>query len=966
MEQLPPLPNSSSSTSTSQKSSSRQSLNEHDTAIRIITQFQQDYPRDNFPLDPDELTKKQRDRTKDSKKKVMEKFKPLMAAYWFLLKEKGKNINPESGVVLTGTTGKYAEYENIWNNLGSSNSSSDEELLPSDQLKSRALEHLSTNNHPAQYSKAYVNTNITNLNDLDLCAYFVVENYKTNPGTGATIKPNSPVYNHLMSLCTHFIEDTRYSSNNIRKPFIDKPTLTRLRKMAKNILIMFRIIQNDQLVTFDRYSGFNTSFLNPSINTGGLNFIRCAYFILYNIDFRTGKKHAITDKIAGELIDMFKTTIDMMLNNTNNLFELNPKINYIQSLNSIQKNTLKQFLHTNRGNGSLSVRDVQIIADLCDINMIGYLYLGDNNLYRTGLQELKQNYDHYYQIIHGFFNPRNSPIIGSPKLSPKADSENAAHDESLIVDDCKAKFPFEELQPHYQPFIKQMQRICSRIIDKTRCLPIPDLYSSIKTTYQRAFSTVTTIPITIDAKNPLLYMLPYWINNTEEDKKYIFRRLVENNNTGGYFGFGFRFTLLNNAAIDAGGVSRDTLTSLPKFIKNGILRSNSKSSDNSTTGSNMFIKIGDRYSINPYFDIDKLLDYNSYQGPEAFKTLMTNMDKKQKTLELYKFVGAFYAFCILNNIGIDLSLSYSILYQLLSIPSAELDINKLTAYYLTDNEAERNSILTIMKSDDFHTIIPNYYEKAMNDNIDEGQLLHSNGSPVADTEHITKDTFIPFIKMISYHKQINDPRIKDNLNAFITGFRLFRMNEVLLNKSVNIYTLDQLLSSREITDHQLDSLVNQIHIYPHLEHPVDREIQEVYYDWLCNIISQKGTNYPITAIEGETTHDANKRKKTEFILFIRNLLKFWTGNDRIPPENTSLYLYFLNEPDDSRDPHTYVYHLPRAATCSRMLKIPVKPLATEEETDKYYDYDPFYKRLVIAATNGGGFSFAGGKRLKQR
>ena len=200
-----------------------------------------------------------------------------------------------------------------------------------------------------------------------------------------------------------------------------------------------------------------------------------------------------------------------------------------------------------------------------------------------------------------------------------------------------------------------------------------------------------------------------------------------------------------------------------------------------------------------------------------------------RTVELFRFIGAYYAFCILNDICIDIPLSRTILYGLYKT-IGDLDQNKVITYYLLDNASKPGLARTIIKQGDSYMQTPDVY---LPTNAEVAEAVQ-NGTDIEDTaglagmfndfaeQHyhgeepfhlieednnkpVTVENLRDYIFRVAMYENFGaaveeDTPLINLAKGFYEGFNIFGVKKTLsqLLRSKPIIVLDRLLSSYEI------------------------------------------------------------------------------------------------------------------------------------------------------------------------
>ena len=618
------------------------------------------------------------------------------------------------------------------------------------------------------------------------------------------------------------------------------------------------------------------------------------------------------------------------------------------------------------------------------------------------------------------------PRLASSRRSTRDntnDSQDRRHreHEADILNSCNEVFGhIAETEGYYQKFGKLMLRICSKTViptvseSRTRpngpCPSVIDFRRRLITAYNPILIQRSQISIkNIDPTNVLPFMFNEWIKLKErpERQKSFFKRLTS------------EFFLIQNplfgVGVDAGGVSRTLLNNLAEQIKDFCaLGYPKKTGENENRIFKESVKDSNRYVFNPKFRLDQfemqlphgyteqdmrtnahlrdlrdgIIETGRNENPihiDGFVGINQRLNSKYpnieaRTAELFKFIGAYYAFCILNDICIDIPLSRNILYGLYKT-IGDLDQNKVITYYLLDNASKPGLARTIIKQEDSYMQTPDIY---LPTNAEVAEAVQ-NGTDIEDTsglagmfndfaeQHhhgeepfhlieednnkpVTVENLRDYIFRVAMYENFGraveeDTPLINFAQGFYEGFNIFGVKKTLsqLLRSKPIIVLDRLLSSYEIPTKPGRNVQM---MYPAGYQPNQSEITTMRYfinfklrfnsnnaaahdiiNWFREILFNYGSDYPVdTSIYAHPTDEIRTELFTEFF---KKLIAFWSGNPKVMFNKN----YIINLIDNRASGA-----LPMSHTCFFTLDLPTNITSKED----------LYRRLILAVFNSGG------------
>ena len=615
-------------------------------------------------------------------------------------------------------------------------------------------------------------------------------------------------------------------------------------------------------------------------------------------------------------------------------------------------------------------------------------------------------------------HPANGPGHPSSPRKTSSDNEDRSHTKHIpgILKNCKLTFQHIADNPGpFQKLGKLMLRICSKTIlpeisERTKpnasCPIIPDVKRLVLSHLRiprapQDYNAKMKIK-ELDPTNILPFIYNYWID-LEPSKKATFFKVK-----------GEPFYMIQNiffgAGIDQGGVSREIMSKLAEQIKdfcglgypdtsNRDSQKNNKIFVESVEGSGRYI-INSRFKLNTFKM--NIPGYSAQQisTNEHLITLQRKYDEinenlinkypniHARTYELYKFIGSYYTYCLINDISINIQLSHNLLYVLVG-SSPINNINKIITYYLMDNAGHPGLARTIVKKDDSYMQTPEVYlaendynepgiAGTINDYAEQHRpydppfTLHNGSRDLSITIHNLKHYIRKVAMYESYGRTISSTaslvgdlstlRLDFKVANFISGFNSYDIIEVFKRtlKNKPVLTLDLLLSSYEIPTKP--ELHEHIH-YPYRYIPTSskmftmkyfvnyimflqqsesiREGKKIY-NWFQEILFDYGKDYPIDTEQYPNATD--ELREELFVEFFKKLIAFWSGNPKIIHGRE----YIINCIHS-----TIAGALPQSHTCFFAIDLPLNISSKED----------LYRRLVIAVLNSDpGIGNAGGRR----
>ena len=273
---------------------------------------------------------------------------------------------------------------------------------------------------------------------------------------------------------------------------------------------------------------------------------------------------------------------------------------------------------------------------------------------------------------------------------------------------------------------------------------------------------------------------------------------------------------------------------------------------------------------------------------------------------VYYRAGEFMAFCVRNDIPINMKLSRAILARIL-YKQSEIQNEEYFVYMMSEMPETTSGLFTLLRRpDDIE-----YAELEMND---EFKL-------VANNEPLTIDNYTKYLGLRAKHQLLHQmlPDEEDTtpwLRAFLDGFYIrnrLRRNNVTINE------LDDLLSGVPITVENVREWMTTKIQFPDANNDFKMQVLQILGD-------SDLAEFPFDQIGKDATSMTLEEKQAEYITFISKLLFFWSGLRKIDMSKTYQIIRI-----NARG-------LPKASTCFYQLKIPFE----------IRDKQDLYRKLVQA------------------
>lgn len=356
----------------------------------------------------------------------------------------------------------------------------------------------------------------------------------------------------------------------------------------------------------------------------------------------------------------------------------------------------------------------------------------------------------------------------------------------------------------------------------------------------------------------------------------------------------------------------------------------------------IFIKPDDseRYFLNPYFDINKIIKIKSYTFSDI---------KSENTIlytTFYKFLGKLFSFFVLNDFGFNFRLSNCILSHFI-YKNDNIKYDDFISFAAFDFPDDFNikfsnlmRPLDGIEESDLIGSLDMYY----NDDID---ITDPDDYKVILKDKITDKNFIEYISL--YSQEIlynpfknNKRRLKklemdpvDNFYSFIDGFNYIK-NHVFKKIYPTIFIIDELLYKNiSIDDFNIFKDKFKIKMNKYINHKiVEQELKIKYRTVLISlfmIFDDNGLNFPFNEINiSEEEFNINRDKY--FLIFIEKLFRFWSGFGYI---NNELEYNFVLINYNKKT-------LPNSHMCNTQIDIPMF-------NNNIPNFDELYKMLVISS-----------------
>ena len=458
---------------------------------------------------------------------------------------------------------------------------------------------------------------------------------------------------------------------------------------------------------------------------------------------------------------------------------------------------------------------------------------------------------------HSGLSPERRSIINSNSL----DSQEDLHLNAL----CAVKFrgitlPDSPEGNHVKPFLNKLKKVCHKVVDKKNC-SMQSLDQKLHEMRPRC-SSRTHITINVRAnEDELICLFTLWKTNPSS-LLTLLDTFTVNYPQGTTSTFGAD-------AIDAGGLRRHFFqTVAEKVLAHNLLVETEEESD--------------VYNLNYDFDIS------------IFRLANTEVNR----LDVFRFLGAFVAWMVVNRININGHLNKAILANIIFKDYEHNDVNnELTdddyaLFYMLDYPIMGSALGQLMLTP--HLII-------------ESDILFNDGETSLDKSIETDDaantvTSKTYRKYVGYLGRYN--LIYKHYNAFEAfkmGFHSCLSRRYLRNKNITISQLDTYITTVEISDEHIAGLIESMRS--------STEVSSNIITWICSIIEG---SVPIP-VERFDEHDRQLLPRDHKKDFMPRFLKWFSGTQNYIHGN-----HYIITMAYSHTPGL----LPNAHTCSYQFEVP--------------------------------------------
>lgn len=355
-----------------------------------------------------------------------------------------------------------------------------------------------------------------------------------------------------------------------------------------------------------------------------------------------------------------------------------------------------------------------------------------------------------------------------------------------------------------------------------------------------------------------------------------------------------------------------------------------------------------RYFINPMFT------------PDANFKRITGLrfNTEEDFVLFYRFIGHVLTFITMNDIGLKIKLSHTILAHML-YKHDEITDDDYIGYAMMDFPIEFNTFLNLMKNPDW---------------IEASDLTFNDTFPLkAVDESVTQDNYREYIrarykyrylhKIFSDDQQPNAPDVYERFKGMVKGMQTIR--KYLRSQNVTISMLDKLITFGEMSQETIDALI--ANFTRNMDAREQNEQVTTIKDNFVRILRDNGEEFPYEAI-GIERPDTQEKRKEEFYKFVDRLLMYWTSYRHFTPSFN--YFVIVTRPENldaarrtaQRRALTQAERenlLPEAHTCFQRIDVP----------DTYYNnFEKLYLKLVQASgmVEAGVGNYGGSKSKKSK
>ena len=325
---------------------------------------------------------------------------------------------------------------------------------------------------------------------------------------------------------------------------------------------------------------------------------------------------------------------------------------------------------------------------------------------------------------------------------------------------------------------------------------------------------------------------------------------------------------------------------------------------NQMMSSTLFMKTeedSDRVIINPEADVSSLVGQNT----------------RENRIKVFKFVGQFMSFLLINGIKTDLHLSRSIQARFLYTED-EMTREDYILYFLLEFADKRNSFINLMRRPD--DIEHSYLE--FNDPI-----MLNNSLPAEAP--VTKENFAKYLELTSL-SMLKVKESKPYLDALLSGFYVTRQK--LRSMDVKLPALDAMMTGSEITSVEIENIISTI------RRTSGEAMQSPKIEMFFNIL-RDGINGGENKFPENVAREQTSTRPQTLEEFKKQLLFFWTGSRFY----NSQFNYQVAVPTRAT-----VF---KAHTCFQQLEMPTSGPGVKNERAMY--------EMLVRTVGLEGFGFAG-------
>ena len=398
-----------------------------------------------------------------------------------------------------------------------------------------------------------------------------------------------------------------------------------------------------------------------------------------------------------------------------------------------------------------------------------------------------------------------------------------------------------------------------------------------------------------------------------------------------------KYTKVQQAGIDAGGLRRDFINALTSELfekKIFITREGTK-----------------KYYLNPLYVPDEEFRFIVMTSPVGMDVLSNPLFIKS----FYKFIGLLLSFILVNDCGIEHNLSSYILAIFNNTTRHDLDDYDYVYFMLNDFPEFTTSILNLMAAPDTieYTCIGfnDYYDLLPDDkdldktNIQEYLKLISRfmmtktiyRKGIDMPQGITAEDTLALVDKAEYMHKCLGKGIPDVIKTYFTKLTLNSINSYLVTPTMSDEIVTKIIRNFTTSmNKKLRTLVDGA--------PIKIKIEKLTELFIKYVLTNRVAN-------------PTPEQEDEFFKFIDKLLKFWSGTS----------FYKANEEykiqiNSGLSPE----HLPQSHTCFFLIDLPdytsARNVASDEDIGRL-----LYDKVNNAISNvEGGFGFAGGNKKKPK